>query len=190
MLLGLAALSLAPVTAAATLEIAYPSVERMIVQNLMTDGGRYYMEGDASTPCKYAFVQEPRVSAFAGRLNVTLLFSGKAALEVAGRCVGAGDNFEIHVSGKPAFANAEIYLEDLRLDSPDSAYFKLVAGLLRSKLDEKLRFSAKQVVDFIAAQSTGSGVGTLSVDKIRVDGIRADDDALNLSIDFAASLRP
>ena len=53
---------------AATMEIAYSTLERMIVERVMTENGRHYLEGDPSNTCLYSFIQEPRVDAGDGRL--------------------------------------------------------------------------------------------------------------------------
>jgi len=173
----------------ATIELAYASLERILVRNVMTEGGRYYLQGDLSTPCQYAFIQEPRVGASAGRLQITVLFSGKAAADLDGRCVGAGDNFDVQVSGAPRFANGEIYLDGLEVQA-SSTYFNVVAALLRKSLEEKFRFSVAQAVEYVASQSAASGIGRLSVEGARVDDIQVGETALKMTVDFAASLRP
>jgi hypothetical protein len=173
----------------ASLELSFATLERIIVRNVMTEGGRYYMQGTPSTPCQYAFVQEPRVSSAAGRLRITLLFSGRAGVEIAGRCVGGGDNFDVLVSGVPRFANGEIYLAELELEA-SSGFFNAVAGLIRASLEEKLRFSVKQAMDYVAEQTAASGMGRLAVDDLRVDDIRVGASELWLRLDFSAVLRP
>ena len=173
----------------ATIELAYATLERILVRNVMTEGGRYYMQGDPSTPCRYAFIQEPRVGASAGRLQITVLFSGKAAADLGGRCVGAGDNFDVQVSGVPRFANGEIHLDGLDVQA-SSAYFNVVAVLLRKSLEEKFRFSVQQAVEYVVSQSAAAGIGKLSVESVRVDDIQVGETALKMTVDFAASLRP
>lgn len=173
---------------AGTFEIAYRSIERLIVTYLMTDGGRFYLEGDPSTPCKYAFVQEPRVDAVSGRLRITLLFSGRAAVSVRGECVGAGDNFDIYISGVPDYSAGEMYLNELSVESSGSAYFKVVAPLLRRTLEKQLRVPLKEGLE--RASAYASNVGRLTFDELSVDQIVAGEDALRMSIDFAAALRP
>ena len=185
----LAALSLGANAEAATIEIAYPAMERVIVRNVMTEGGRFYMRGSAATPCQHAFVQEPRVQASSGRLRITLLFSGKEGVEVAGRCLGAGDNFNVEISGVPTYAEGFLYLADLRLESSERAYFKVVADLIRDELEENLRFSIKDAIAAVAETSAASGVGRFSIENVRVNELRATDEALRFSIDFAATLR-
>ena len=95
------------------MEIAYTSLERMIVAALLTEGGRLYLSGAPEDTCNYAFVQDPRVSSDASRLYVRFLFAGSAGKVVRDKCIGTGDNFDVVVSGVPRYANGELYLEDM-----------------------------------------------------------------------------
>ncbi len=85
----------ATVARGSELLVSYEALERNIVVQRMTQNGRYYMQGDPSTPCAYAFVQDPRVDAYEGRLRIHLLLSGSAATSIRGQCIGAGDNFDL-----------------------------------------------------------------------------------------------
>lgn len=140
--IGLAGLLLVAASAVpahgAVLEIAYSSLERMIVQRLMTQGGRYYLQGDPSNTCAYSFVQEPKVDAVGTRLRITALYAGRAGKEILGKCVGAGDNFNLQITGVPSFSNGEFFLEGLDIQAPDTPYFRLVAPLIRSRLERDL----------------------------------------------------
>jgi hypothetical protein len=171
-----------------TFEIAFRSIERLIVTHMMTDGGRFYMEGDPSTPCKYAFVQEPRVDSVSGRLRVTLLFSGRAAVSVRGECVGAGDNFDVYISGVPTYSAGEMYLSDLKVESSGSAYFKVVAPLIRRTLERRLRVPLRDGLERAGAYT--ANVGRLTVQELSVDQIAVGEDALRMSVDFDVALRP
>ena len=108
---------------ASELLVSYEALERNIVVQLMTQDGRYYMQGDPSTPCAYAFVQDPRVDAYEGRLRIRLLFSGSAATSIRGQCIGAGDNFDLAITGVPKYANGELYLDQMSVQAT-AAYFR------------------------------------------------------------------
>jgi hypothetical protein len=185
MVLGQAAL-----VEAATVEIAYSSIEKMIVRQLMTEGGRYYMQGDPSTPCKYAFVQDPRVDAVGERLRITLLFSGKAAVNVGGQCRGAGDNFDLYITGVPTYSAGEIFLAGLEVESSGSSYFKVVAPLIRSSLEKNLRVPLREGLERAGAHTAGRGIGTLTFENLSVDQITVGENAVKVSADFAVALRP
>ena len=93
----LAVLATAPPASAAEITLSHAALERVVWQVLLTEGGRGYFEGGPEETCRYAFVQEPKVTGASGRLRVRFLFSGRAGAEVAGRCVGPGDTFDLVV---------------------------------------------------------------------------------------------
>ncbi len=175
---------------AATLEISYTSLERIIVKRVMTEGGRHYMEGDASNTCRYSFIQEPRVDAVGDRLRITVLYAGRAGKEIAGKCVGPGDNFDLQVSGVPVFVEGEMYLSELKVKAPDTVYFKLVSSFVESALKKELRFPVTQALDRAAAEVTAIGNGKLSWESVQVDSITVGETSVTLSFDFGLSLRP
>ncbi len=174
---------------AASFEVGYRAIERFIVQRVMTDGGRHYMEGQPSDDCRYAFVQEPRVAAVSGRLQITLLFAGRAGAVVAGKCVGPGDNFDLVVSGVPEYDGGELFLSELRVEAPDTAYFKIVRPLVEKDLKESLRYPLRDRLDYAAAWVSSSSVAeALSLGLFNIDSITVGQDNLRIDFEFGLSL--
>ena len=171
------------------MSLSHSALERLVWQVLLTEGGRGYFEGGPEDTCRFAFVQEPKVSAREGRLRIRFLFSGRAGAEVAGRCVGPGDTFEIFVSGLPALASGELYFEDLRVEAPDTAYFRLVRGLVERQLRERLRYSMKQDLDWLAATVAAPAGYAMAVDRLEMGEVTVDDDGLRVGLDLALSVR-
>lgn len=137
---GLAALAVPRGATAAEVTIAYGAIERVLVAGVFTQGGRYYLEGAPESSCRFAFVQEPKLSASGGRLVVRLVFSGRAGVEVKGRCIGPGDTLQLAVSGVPVYSDGEILLSQLEVAAPESRYFSAVRGLVQSQLAQRLRY--------------------------------------------------
>ena len=185
----LAVLATAPPASAAEITLSHAALERVVWQVLLTEGGRGYFEGGPEETCRYAFVQEPKVTGASGRLRVRFLFSGRAGAEVAGRCVGPGDTFDLVVSGVPALSRGEFYLEDLRVEAPDTAYFRLVRNLVESQLRQRLRYPLKQDLDSIAATLGAPDGFTISVPRLEMSGVQVDDSALRVSIDLGLDIR-
>jgi len=188
--LVLAVAMLAPLpTRAADITMAHSAIERLIWNVLLTDGGRAYLEGTSTEECRYAFIQEPRVSGLDGRLNVRFLFSGLAAAGVAGRCVGPGDTFDIVVSGVPALAAGVLYFRDLRVEAPDTAYFRLVRSLVERELNARMRYPIQQDLSHVAATLAAPRGYSLSVDGMQLEGIEIDEEAVHLSLEFSLGFR-
>jgi len=70
--LAVGLLAAASVTGATEVTVAFPAVERLLWRLVLTEGGRAYLEGGPDSPCRYAFVQEPKVRADADALRLSL----------------------------------------------------------------------------------------------------------------------
>jgi hypothetical protein len=168
---------------AVELRLSYPAVERLLVTNVLSQGGRLYLEGAPGSDCRYAFIQEPRVSTNGQRLRVRVLFSGRAGTRVAGRCLGPGDTLELDIEGVPVYADGRLRLDQLSIAAPDSAYFKLVSGLvtrmLRDRLSYPLRDELQRALGWLAASS----VVRLSLTELAVQSVEVGPEALVLRLD-------
>ncbi len=174
---------------AADVTVSCAALERLVWQVLLTEGGRGYFEGGPDDTCRYAFVQEPKVSGVDGRLRIRFLFSGRAGAQVGGRCVGPGDTFDLVVSGVPALSGGELVFEDLKVEAPDTVYFRLVSGLVESQLRQRLRYPLKQDLDRVAATRAAPAGFAMSVDDLEMSRVRIDADALRFSLDLGLSIR-
>ena len=173
---------------ASELLVSYHALERNIVVQLMTQDGRYYMQGDPSTPCAYAFVQDPRVDVFEGRLRIRLLFSGSAATSIRGQCIGAGDNFDLAITGVPKYANGELYLDQMSVQAT-AAYFRVVSGLVEGRLREDFRVPLRQDLQRAMAWMSTSGRGSVQLAELEVREIAVEQDALRFTYDITTSIR-
>ena len=178
----------ATVARGAELSVSYEALERNISVELMTQEGRYYMQGDPSTPCVYAFVQDPRVDASEGRLRIRLLFSGSAATNIRGRCVGAGDNFDLTITGVPTYANGELYLDQMSVQAT-AAYFKVVSGLVEDRLRQNLRVALQRDLERAAAWMSSRGRGSVQFTGLDVHEIAVEQDGLRFTYDITTSIR-
>lgn len=174
---------------AGKLEVAYTSMERVIVKTFLTEGGRRYLQGSPGEDCAYAFIQEPRVSAAGGRLQMTFLFAGRAGTQVAGRCVGAGDNFDITVSGVPRYADGEFYLEATRFESEHTLY-EVFAPLIESQLTPLLRIRARQHVESYVAELTARGAGIVQLESMDIPSIELGPSSAAIDAEFLITVRP
>ena len=183
-------LTLVPVTVAqgSELSIDYAAVERNIVLQLMTEDGRYYMQGDPSTPCAYAFVQDPRVDELGGRLRIRLLFSGSAAVSIRGRCVGAGDNFDLEIVGMPTYLNGELYLDEMTVHAT-AAYFNVVSTLVEDRLRRDLRVPLREDLERATEWMSTSGRGRVALEGLDVREITVERDRLRFVYDITTSIK-
>jgi hypothetical protein len=177
--------------AAADIKISFTSLERIIVERVMTEGGRYYMEGTPSDTCQFAFVQEPKVDSVGGRLRIQVLFAGRAGKVVGERCVGLGDNFDLEVTGVPTYLDGVFFLDDLKIQAPDTAYFKIVAPLIEKSLAEKLRYPLRERLDYAGSWiSSKTSSGKVALDSLKIEGIEVGGESIRVVGDFKVSLKP
>ena len=152
------ALAVAGPASAIEIRVGLPAIERLVTAALLKDGGRLYLEGRSAEACRYAFIQEPKLSVDAKQLVAHFVFAGKAGVAVAGRCIGPSDTTTLRVSGVPSFAAGDLYLADLKLDAPNSAYYKAVGGLLQGQLERRLRLPLRAMIEQSLGQAGASGL--------------------------------
>jgi hypothetical protein len=161
----------------------------MIVRLFLTDGGRRYLQGGPEDDCAYAFIQEPRVSAAGERLHIRFLFAGRAGTEVAGRCVGRGDNFDIVVSGVPRYDNGDLFLDDTEFDA-DNRLFEVFAPLIERQLAPLVRVRAHTHVGRYIAELTARGAGTVRLESLEIRSIELGVRSARLDADFLVAVTP
>jgi hypothetical protein len=108
---------------------------------------------------------------------------------VAGKCVGPGDNFDLVISGVPEFEQGELFLSDLTVEAPETAYFKIVRPLIEKDLEENLRYPLRERLDYAAAwASSQSAAGPLALGLFRIDSIKVSQKAVRIDLEFGLSL--
>jgi hypothetical protein len=170
-----------------TLEVTYPAIERLIVEKILVEGGRRYLQGGPDDTCTYSFVQEPRVSASEGRLRIRFLFAGSVGTEITGRCIGRGGNFDVIVSGVPAYEDGTLFLEDLRFES-DNGLFDLFFPIVESQLRPALRVPLQSAVEEHLSQLVTAA--RVRVEELTVSEIRLGPDAATLTAELRVDVRP
>ncbi len=66
---------------ASELRVHYQTLEKLLLQQVFNESGRRYLNGDLSSRCNYAYLENPRVMAQADRLRITAHFSARAAVD-------------------------------------------------------------------------------------------------------------
>jgi hypothetical protein len=174
-------------SAGSFLEVAFPTIERLIVEGLLTEGGRRYLQGGPEDTCTYAFIQEPRVSSSEGRLQMRFLFAGSMGAEVAGRCAGRGGNFDIVVSGVPAYDGTDLFLDEVRFES-ENKLFDLFSVLVESQLRPLLRVPLRTTLETQFSELTTAG--RVVVEELSVSEIRLSAESVTVNANLGIGVRP
>ena len=180
------ALVVASPARALEIRVGLPAIERLVTTALLKDGGRLYIEGRSAEACRYAFIQEPKLSSEAPRLVARFVFAGRAGVSVGGRCVGPADSTTLRVSGVPSFDAGDLYLADLQLDAPSSAYYKAVGGLLQGQLAKRLRLPLRAMVERSLGEAGASGL-TFALRTFEVRDIVVEPQGVRINLNGALS---
>ncbi len=179
----------APPAAAADITVSHAAIEKLLTTALLKDGGRLYLEGSPADNCRYAFVQEPKVSGGGGRLAIRFVFSGRAGAQMLGRCVGPGDTLNLTASGVPTYAGGELMLSGLKIEAPETAYYRVAAGLIQGQLERSLRLPVRTMIEqSLPLAAAGSGVD-LGMSAFEVRSISVDEKGAKLVLDASLAAR-
>jgi hypothetical protein len=175
--------------AAAEIEVPYSVLAGSIIKNNFTDQGRHYLSGDSGSKCTYAYLENPRVIAESGRLKLVAHFSGRAATEVFGNCVGAGDAFTVTLSGVPVYADGELRLDDQRIDVPDGKLFSdeiedFLSGNLLPAFRYPLRDEIRKALASVKIEN-----GSLELGRFEISRLALGSDRVVAIFDFAVKVR-
>jgi hypothetical protein len=174
---------------ASEVKVSLAALERIVWSTLLDERGRYYLEGGPADTCRYAFVQEPKVSAAGERLVVRFVFSGRAGVTVAGRCAGPGDTAPIEVSGVPRYAQGDVLLAEMRVEAPETNYFRLVAPLVERQLRERLRYPLRRMLETSLAEASAAAAFRLALDALTVRAITVEPSGVRVAFDGSIAVR-
>ncbi len=170
---------------AVDLEIRFGVLERLASEQLFTAEGRRYVQGSKDQKCRYAFLEQPRLSASGDRLQLKVNFTGKTALGMFGKCVGLGDAFELTVTAKPVASNGTIAFEQFVVSTPrDSLYIRRVRSALVETLNKNFRLDIMEQARNMIEAPQQVGKFQQEIKDLRLSGVRVSADSLVLAVNF------
>lgn len=170
---------------AVDLEIRFGVLERLAGEQLFTAEGRRYVQGSKDQKCRYAFLENPKLSASGDRLQLKVNFTGKTALGVFGRCVGLGDAFELTVTAKPVARNGTISFEQFVVSTPrDSLYIRRVRAALVETLNKNFRLDIMEQARKMIEAPQQVGKFQQEIKDLKLSSVRVSADSLVLAVDF------
>ncbi len=173
---------------ASEIRVGYPVLEALIRKAVFVQENRYYLEGDASQRCRYVYLEDPRVGGEEGRLTIRMHLSAQAAVEIRGRCMGAGDSMEVLVSGVPTVRGDEVFLSDLIVDAPGRSYLSRLTAFAEQDLAQRLRLSFRPELEAALAQASVHFGLRLTLEQLTIRAATLDAQGMRLSFDFGLAL--
>jgi hypothetical protein len=184
-------LALAAAAHAVEIRIQFGALERMLAEQVFTQEGRRYVHGGKTNKCNFAYLEKPEVRSEAGRLRIRAHFTGRAALNLMGQCVGMGDAFNVVITAAPVYKNGAIGLQEVKVASEDrnGYYIRRVCAAMESSLAHDFKSPVER--DAVALlQSPGAQPQyKREVRKFNVSEIRVAEDALVLVVDFEMTIQ-
>lgn len=183
-LLAALILPLAPLWAA-DLEIRYAALERLVNEQMFTAEGRRYVRGSKSEKCRYAYMQDPHVSAAGNRLRLHVRFDGRSAMNLLGNCVGMGDTFDLTIVARPVPRDGSIAFDELVVSTPrDSFYIRRVRDAVAQTFDREFRIDVRDQARRLLETPARNSAYQQELRDLKLSGIRVTPEALVLEVDF------
>jgi hypothetical protein len=178
------ALALASGAPAAEIVLELSAVDKLVVQALFTNAGRYdLMKG----PC-FAYLAQPSVAIQNGRLRIRSHLTSRLGVVAAGSCVGVSFASWTEVSGKPVSRGGSVVLGDIRIDKVEDPNVRLLleSGLVPA-LPRVVELDVLKAVRSMLQESGGQFQAT--VDAFNITSVTAVDDKLSVKFDFTLVAR-
>ena len=139
------------------------------------------MKGDRNTRCNFAYLESPHFENDGGLLRIRAKFTGRAALNLLGQCVGLGDAFKVVITARPQYQDGQLRLRDVAAESDGKSgfYIRRVCSGLSSSLARDFRYPLEA-----EAQKLLQEPGRRELRAFKVPDIRVSEDALVLVVDF------
>ena len=172
---------------ASELTIRNTAIEKMLLEELFIDHGRYHLIKE--TRCQFAYLDSPAVTISQGRVRIKVRLSARLAMEVGEQCVGSGsDVVQLTVSGKPVYAGEKIGLTDIRLDEvSNEAYRPLLQQFLESAVPRAVTIDVRDGLQRVLADRQSKV--EVSVSQLSVSELSAEDNILHATLTFSLSAR-
>jgi hypothetical protein len=173
------ALLAAPIAQAAEIVLERSAVEKLAMQTMFSNAGRYDIQRGAC----YAYLDSPSVELKDGRIRIRSRLSSRVGLDTGNTCVGVTIASWTVVSGRPAANGGSVRLDELRIDSVDDPTVRLVleSGLLPA-LPRAIELDVLKAVRSML-QNSGAQLQT-TVDGFQIESVRVGDDRLAVRFDF------
>lgn len=176
---------------AVDLEIQFGVLERLIGEQAFTAEGRRYVQGNKDQHCRYAYLENPKLSAAGDRMQLKVKFTGQTALDMFGHCVGVGDSFDLTISAKPTVDKlGEVGFESFQVMTPrDSFYIRRVRGALVETLNKEFKLDIMAQTRKLVEAPQSLGKFQQQVSGLKLSGVRVSPDALVLAVDFKVTVK-
>ena len=171
--------------------ISAQALERTLRAQLFSGpDGRYYMRGDANSPC-FVYAENPKVSFKDDRILVHVHTKAKLGKALHGACLGVSLTTDADVSVVPEAEGESVGFRDARIekasDSKELNFF--LEPFLSHKLPSEMKVNAADIMGKLLSQSVATTGYTLTLNSLKLHSMLVDHEALVVDVDADMSLQ-
>ena len=171
-------------------KVSAKALERTLRTQLFNGpDGRYYIRGDASSPCS-VYAEDPHVTFKDDRVVVHVHTRAKLGKALRGACVGVSLNADADVSVVPDAEGESVGFRDAKIEqiSESKELNFLLVPFLSHKLPSQMKLNAADMMRKVLSQSVASTGYTITLDSLKLHSMMVDHDALTIDVDAAMSI--
>ncbi len=158
---------------------------------MFTSEGRKYVRGSEKSRCSFAYLTNAKVGGAGGRLAIRTRFTGRTALDLLGKCVGLGDDFDITIYATPYFGRGKLRFKDVETstDGRESLYIRRVRAGLKATLEKEFAYGLEEEARKILEEPRAGGAYRQQLSDFEIAFIEVGAKAVVLHMDFRLSIR-
>lgn len=182
LLLGASAIKTAH---AIEVKVSAQALERTLRAQLFNSpDGRYYMRGNADSPC-YVYAEQPKVTFKDDRVWVHVHTRAKLGTALHGTCLGVSLTTDADVSVIPQAEGESLGFRDARIEQlSDSKELNfLLEPFLSHKLPSQMKVNAADLMSKLLTQSVASTGYSLTLNTLKLHSMLVDHNALVVDVD-------
>jgi hypothetical protein len=171
-------------------KISTAALDRTLKAQLFTAAdGRYYVRGDASSPC-FVYADNPKVSFRDDRIIVHVHARAKLGRMVRGSCVGVSMNTEADVSFIPEAEGESIGFRDARIErlSENRELNFLLTPFLSRQLPSQMKVNAADLMRKLLLHSADITGYSLALGSLKLHSMQVQGQSLTLDLDADLSV--
>jgi len=160
------------------------AVQKLVVESLFKDHGRYYIQRGACS----AYLDSPAVALTAGRVVIRSHLNARLGMDLGDSCAGVDLASWTTVSGEPNAQGTSVRLTDIRIEDVGDANTRTVlnSGLVPT-LPGALELDVLKAVRSMLQGA--SGQLQVEVLTLNIESVRVADNKLSIRFDFKVSGR-
>ncbi|MDR3723483.1 MAG: hypothetical protein P4K83_03230 [Terracidiphilus sp.] len=176
---------------AVELRVSRGSIDRTLRQQLFSGQyGRYYIKGNAQSPC-YTYAEQPQIVFANGRIAVQLMIHAKVGKTFGSKCFGFTFDLPTVVSVAPDAQGESVGFRDARLDriTDQKELNFILMPFLSHQVPSSMRVNAADLLRKALANSTASSGYQISLDKLAIKNIDVQGDFIVIEADGNISVQ-